>query len=94
VKVAPDQLQAIIPSNPPEQQAKEVLGCEVTYCRELTRIGVRQAEKEATIQKLLGSFAENSLPYLGHPSFPERMVRGHWKKLTDKMKGKNPKSDG
>ncbi len=86
VKVAPNYLQAIIPTNPHEQEAKEALGCEVPYHRELTRIGVREVEKEAAIEKLLGSFKENSLPYLEHPSFPERMVRSHWKKLTDEIK--------
>jgi hypothetical protein len=91
-QVAPDHLQAITPSNPSEQEAKEALGNEVAYHRELTRIGVRKDEKEATIQKLLGSFEENSLPYLEHPSFPERMVRSHWKKLAEEIKGNGRKS--
>jgi hypothetical protein len=64
------------------------LGCEVPYHRELTRIGVREVEKEAAIEKLLGSFKENSLPYLEHSSFPKKVVRSHWKKLTDEIKGK------
>ena len=64
------------------------MGYEVPYHRELTRIGLREAEKEATIQKLLGSFAENPLPYLEHSSFPKKMVRSHWKKLADEIKGK------
>lgn len=88
VKVAPDYLQAIIPTNPYEQEAKEALGYEVPYHRELTRIGVGEAEKEATIQKLLGSFEENSLPYLEHSSFPKKMVRSRWKKLADEINGK------
>ena len=46
VKVAPDYLQAIIPTNPHEQEAKKALGYEVPYHRELTRIGVRKVEKE------------------------------------------------
>jgi hypothetical protein len=50
VKVAPDHLRAISPSNPYEQEAKQALGYEVPYHRELTRIGVREAEKEAAIQ--------------------------------------------
>jgi hypothetical protein len=87
VKVTPDHLQTIIPLNPPEQEAKEALGGEATYHRELTRIGVREAEKDATIQKLLGSFEENSLPYLEHPSFPEQMVRSQWKNLAEEIKG-------
>lgn len=86
VKVAPDYLRAISPSNPYEQEAKEALGYEVPYHRELTRIGVREAEKEATIQKLLGSFEENFLPYLEHSSFPKKMVRSHWKQLADEIK--------
>ena len=88
VLVAPEHLQAICPTNPYEQEAKEALGSEVAYHRELTRIGVREAEKEVSIQKLLVAFEENSLPYLQYPSFPERMVRSHWKKLVDEIKGK------
>jgi hypothetical protein len=88
VKVAPDHLQTIIPTNPYEQEAKETLGCEVPYHRELTRIGVRKAEKETAVQKLLGSFEENSLPYIEHSSFPKKMVRSHWKKLAGGIKGK------
>ncbi len=93
VKVASDYLQAIIPTNPYEEEAKEALGCEVPYHRELTRIGVREAEKEATIQKLLGSFEENSLPYLQYPSFPEKVVKSQWKKLAEEIKGERRKSD-
>jgi vacuolar-type H+-ATPase subunit C/Vma6 len=93
VQVASDYLQAIIPTNPYEQEAKEALGSEVSYHRELTRIGVREYEKEAVIQKLLSSFKENFLPYLEHTAFPERMVRSHWKKLADEIKGKRHKSD-
>ena len=88
VKVAPDYLRAIIPTNPNEQAAKEALGSEVPYRRELTRIGVSEAEKKAALQGLFGSFEENSLPYLGHSSFPERMVGSHWEKLVDEIKGK------
>ncbi|MCJ7663334.1 MAG: hypothetical protein MUO24_03740 [Desulfobacterales bacterium] len=93
VKVTPDHLQTIIPSNPPEQEAKQALVGEAPYHRELTRTGVREAEKEATIQKLLGSFEENSLPYLEHPSFPEQMVRSQWENLAEEIKGKRRKSD-
>lgn len=93
VKVVPDYLQAIIPTNPYEQEAKEALECKVPYHRELTLIGVREAEKEAAIQKLLGSFEENSLPYLEHSSFPKKMVRSHWKKLVREIKGKKREGD-
>jgi len=93
VRVASDHLQSIIPSNPSEQEAKQAVGSKVAYHRELTRIGVRNAEQEATIQKLLGSFEENSLPYLEHPSFPEKMVRIQWKKLAEEIKGKRRKND-
>lgn len=88
VQVASDHLQTICPTNPYEQEAKEALGYEVPYHRELTRIGVREVEKKTTIQMLLGSFEENSLSYLEHPSFPERMVKSHWKKLADEIKKK------
>jgi hypothetical protein len=93
VQVAPDHLQAITPSDPYEEEAKEALGGEVAYHRELTRIGVREAEKEATIQKLLVAFEENSLPYLQYPSFPKKVVRSQWKKLAEEIKGERRKSD-
>jgi len=86
VKVTADHLQAICPSNPPKQEAEEALGGEAAYHRELTRIGVRDAENEATIQRLLGSFEENFLPYLEHPSFPARMARRQWERLAEEIK--------
>jgi len=83
VKVASDYLQAISPSNPAEGEAKEALGGEVVYHRELTRIGVREADKEGQIQTLLLSFELNTLPYLQHPSFPEKLVIHQWKKMVE-----------
>jgi hypothetical protein len=91
--VAPDHLLAICPSDPSEEKAKEALGAEITYHRELTRIGVREAEKDATVQKLLVACEENSLPYLRYPCFPERMVRSQWKKLAEEIKGRDSQSD-
>ena len=84
VKVQAEYLHAIRPANPFEQEAKETLGAEVLYRRELTRIGVREAEKGETIQTLLNSFEENTLPYLKHSAFPEKLVRHQWqKKVTE-----------
>jgi hypothetical protein len=80
VKVQSEYLRTICPLNPSEQKAKEALGGEAAYHRELTRIGVREAEKETTIQTLLNSFEENTLPYLRYPSFPEKLVRHQWQK--------------
>jgi hypothetical protein len=88
VKIQPEYLQAICPVNPCEQEAKETLGAEVLYRRELTRIGVREAEKGKTIQKLLGSFEENTLSYLKHSAFPEKLVRHQWQKLAEELTGK------
>lgn len=85
VKISYEYLQAICPSNPSEQEAKEALGSEAVYCRELTRIGVREAEKEKNIQSLLGSFEENTLPYLKHPSFPEKLVRHQWQTMVEEL---------
>ena len=85
VKVSYEYLQAICPSNPSEQEAKKALGSEAVYRRELTRMGVREAEKEQTIQKLLSSFEENTLPYLNHPSFPEKLVRHQWQKKVEEL---------
>ena len=86
VKVQSEYLKAIIPLNPYEQEAKEALGAEAAYCRELTRIGVREADKKETIQSLLGSFEENTLPYPQYPSFPEKLVRNQWKNMAEELK--------
>lgn len=88
VKVQSEYLKAIFPANPFEQEAKATLGSEVAYQRELTRIGVREVEKEKNIQKLLGSFEENTLPYLNHPSFPEKLVRHQWQKMAEELSAK------
>ena len=85
VKVQPEYLQTICPLNPSEQEAKEALGGAVAYRRELARMGVREAEKEKNIQTLLGSFEENTLPYLKHPSFPEKLVRHQWQKMVEEL---------
>jgi hypothetical protein len=85
VEIKPQYLQAIRPATPSEQEAKEALGSEAVYCRELTRIGVREAEKEETIQRLLASFEWNTLPYLNHPAFPERLVRHQWQKRVEEL---------
>ena len=83
IKVASDHLKAIYPSSPFEQEAKEALGAEVAYHRELTRIGVRGTEKEEQIQTLLGSFKKNALPYLRHPTFPKKLLIHQWKKKVE-----------
>jgi len=83
IKVTSDHLKTICPSNPLEQEAKEALGAEVGYHRELTRIGVRGADKEEQIQTLLGSFEQNALPYLRHPTFPEKLVIHQWQKIIE-----------
>ena len=88
VKVQPEYLKAICPANPSEQEAKEALGGEVVYRRELTRIGVREKEKERNIQTLLGSFEENTLPYLKYPSFPEKLVRHQWHRMVEEISEK------
>jgi hypothetical protein len=85
VKVQSEYLKTICPANPSEQKAKKALGGEVAYRRELTRIGVREVEKEKTIQTLLGSFEENTLPYLKNPSFPEKLVRHQWQKKVEEL---------
>ncbi len=56
---------------------------EVNYQRELIRIGVRGADKEEQIQTLLGSFEQNALPYLRHPTFPEKLVIHQWQKIIE-----------
>jgi hypothetical protein len=85
VKIQPKYIKAICASTPFEQEVTEALGDEVVYRRELSRRGVRETEKEQTIQKLLSSFKENTLPYLKHPAFPEKLVRHQWQKLAEEL---------
>jgi hypothetical protein len=85
VRVQPAHLHTLCPSSPSEQEAKEALGAEVTYHRELTRIGVREADKEETIHRLVGSFEENTLPYLRYPTFPEKLVRHQWQQMAEEL---------
>ncbi len=47
-----------------------------------------EADKEETIQRLVGSFEENTLPYLRYPSFPEKLVRAQWRKMVEELTGK------
>ena len=88
IKVTSDHLKAICPSGPLEQEAKEALGAEMNYQRELIRIGVRGADKEEQIQALLGSFEQNALPYLRHPTFPEKLVIHQWQKMVEERTGR------
>jgi len=80
MKVTPVHLRVICPANPFEQEAKEALGAEVIYQRELTRIGVREVDKEETIHRLVESFEKNTLPYLRNLSFPQKLVLHQWQK--------------
>ncbi len=86
VTVRPEYLQDISPTNPAEREAKSTVGPEVEYYRELTQIGVREAELEEGISRLLQHFEENSLPYLQHPSFPESMVKKRWRELAKEVR--------
>lgn len=83
IKVTSAHLTAIYPSNPVEQEAKEALGAEVSYHRELTRIGVREADKEESIHTLVGFFEENTPPYLRYPTFPQKLLIQQWKKMVE-----------
>ncbi|UCC66489.1 MAG: hypothetical protein JSW32_00650 [Deltaproteobacteria bacterium] len=93
VKVRPEYLQGIVPSNPSELKAKKALGEEVEYYRELTQLGVRETELGEDRRRLLQYFEENSLPYLQHPSFPERMVRKRWLELTEETRVRRSMDD-
>jgi hypothetical protein len=86
VRVKPEYLNNIVPSNHYEREAIKVLGGEVEYYRELTKIGIRKIDVEENVRKLLQHFEENSLPYLKHPSFPERMVMKRWRELAQDIK--------
>lgn len=93
VKVRPEYLQGIVPSNPSELKAKKALGEEVEYYRELTQLGVRETELGEDRRRLLQYFEENSLPYLQHPSFPERMVRKRWLELAEETRVRRSMDD-
>lgn len=94
-KVKPECLQDIIPSSRHELEAKKALQEDVEYYRELTRIGVREAKLAQNIRRLLQHFEENSLPYLQHPSFPEKMVRTRWREWTRENKtGRSREDEG
>lgn len=85
IEVNPEHLAAITPVNAYEEQAKSSLGKVVIYRRDLTRTGIKECEKEEVIKRLLAAFEQNSLPYLRHRSFPERLVRTQWKKLAKEI---------
>lgn len=85
-KVKPECLQDIIPSSRHELEAKKALREDLEYYRELTQIGVREAKLAQNIRRLLQHFEENSLPYVQHPSFPEKMVRTRWREWTRENK--------
>lgn len=93
VKVRPEYLQNIVPSNPSELKAKKALGEEVEYYRELTQLGVKETELGEDRRRLLQYFEENSLPYLQHPSFPERMVRKRWLELAEETRVRRSMDD-
>lgn len=38
------------------------------------------------MERLLGSFEENTLPYLRYPSFPEKLARNQWKNMAEELK--------
>ena len=94
-KVKPECLQDIIPSSQHELEAKKALQEDVEYYRELTQIGVREAKLAQNIRRLLQHFEKNSLPYLQHPSFPEKMVRTGWREWTRENKiGRSREDEG
>jgi len=93
VKVKSEYLRNIVPSDQYEREAKKALRGEVKYYRELTKIGVKKTDLKENIRKLLRHFEENSLPYLHHPSFPERMVLKRWKELAQDIKDRKLRGD-
>lgn len=83
VKVDP----SLIPfEDPLAEEALKALGDEVTYLREITKVGVREEELQQQRRKVLLTFEQNALPYLQHPDFPRRFLLRRFEETLKKMK--------
>ena len=80
VRVKPSYLEGMITDSLSEE-AKEELGGEVEYLRELTKIGVPEDELERVKGELLSHFERNALPYMEHRAFLERFVRRRFEEV-------------
>ncbi len=99
IEVRPEYLDGLLAEEPHGEEAFRRLGKEVEYRREITQVGVPEERLQETITRLLGYFEENALPYIDHPSFPERFVRKRWRevakeirteKMREELQGKGP----
>ncbi len=85
VRVKPSYLEGMI-TDPLGEEAREELGEEVEYRRELTKIGVLEDELEKVKGELLSHFERNALPYMEHRAFLERFVRRRFEEVLKDMR--------
>ena len=99
IEVRSEYLDGLLAEEPYGEEALRRLGGEVEYRREITQVGVPEERLGETIGRLLGYFEENALPYIDHPSFPERFVQKRWRevakeirteKMREELQGKGP----
>jgi len=86
IEVRPEYLDGLLAEEPYGEEAFRRLGKEVEYRREITQVGVPEERLQETIARLLGYFEENALPYIDHPSFPERFVRKRWREVAKEIR--------
>jgi len=86
IEVRPEYLDGLLAEEPHGEEAFRRLGKGVEYRREITQVGVPEERLQETIARLLGYFEENALPYIDHPSFPERFVRKRWREVAKEIR--------
>jgi hypothetical protein len=62
------------------EQARELLGEEFEYRREIENMGVPSTEIERTVQRLIDDFIEHSVPYFSADDFPGKMIAAEFRK--------------
>ena len=65
--------------------ARSLLGEEVVHRRCVEQMGVPSAEVERVLNRLTADFEKTSLPYVGFPAFPRKLVVAELEKLRKKM---------
>ncbi len=81
IPIRPEYM-GVVPENLAQAFQRDCNGM-VAYRRDLKRQGVLRKDLARVKTELLGSFQQNSLPYLSDPSFPEKFVR---QRLAEWMK--------
>ena len=88
IKIAVDK--AWTPENrfslPSKDEIKKMLGKAVVFEQKSNRIFVDKEAKAAVLQELADTFIENTLPYLSHADFPQRLLAKKIKEAKDKQR--------